>query len=56
MYEPELFRLKGELLLMQNGNDAAQAEQSFRTAIEISRRQKGEVVGAARDDQPRRCC
>jgi class 3 adenylate cyclase/predicted ATPase len=40
MYEPELHRLKGELLLAQDASNAAQAEQSFRTAIEISHRQK----------------
>ena len=39
MYEPELYRLKGELLMMQDASNAAQAEQSFRTAIEISRKQ-----------------
>jgi len=38
-YEPELYRLKGELLLAQDASNAAQAEQSFRTAIEISRKQ-----------------
>ena len=40
LYEAELHRLKGELLLAQNASNAAQAEQSFRTAIDISRRQK----------------
>jgi DNA-binding winged helix-turn-helix (wHTH) protein/tetratricopeptide (TPR) repeat protein len=39
MYEPELYRLKGELLLLQGRSNAAQAEQSFRTAIEIARAQ-----------------
>ena len=38
-YEAELFRLKGELLLAQMASNAAAAEQSFRTAIEISRKQ-----------------
>ncbi len=38
-YEAEVHRLKGELLLAQDASNAAQAEQSFRTAIEISRRQ-----------------
>ncbi len=37
--EPEVRRLKGELLLAQSVSNAATAEQSFRTAIEISRRQ-----------------
>jgi class 3 adenylate cyclase/tetratricopeptide (TPR) repeat protein len=39
MYEPELHRLKGELLMMQNASNVAQAEQSFRTAIEIAQAQ-----------------
>ena len=38
-YEAELHRLKGELLLAQNASNAAEAEQSFRTAIEIARKQ-----------------
>jgi len=37
--EAEAHRVKGELLLMQDVFNAAQAEQSFRTAIEISRKQ-----------------
>jgi len=40
MYEPELHRLKGELLLAEDASNAAQAEHSFRTAIEISRKQR----------------
>ena len=39
-YEAELHRLKGELLLAQIASNAAPAEQSFRTAIEISRKQR----------------
>jgi len=39
-HEAEVHRLKGELLLAQGASNAVQAEQSFRTAIEISRRQK----------------
>jgi class 3 adenylate cyclase len=38
-YAAELHRLKGELLLARTSSNAAQAEQSFRTAIEIARRQ-----------------
>jgi predicted ATPase len=38
-YEAELHRLKGEFLLTQIASNAAPAEQSFRTAIEISRKQ-----------------
>ncbi len=39
MNEAEVHRLKGELLLMQDASNSAQAGQSFRTAIEISRKQ-----------------
>ena len=38
--EAEAHRVKGELLLAQDASNAAQAEESFRTAIEISRRHK----------------
>ena len=40
MYEAEVHRLKGELLLAQNASNTAQAEQSFRTAIAVARQQK----------------
>ena len=36
---PWLHRVKGELLLVQNPPDVAEAELCFRTAIEIARRQ-----------------
>jgi class 3 adenylate cyclase/predicted ATPase len=36
----ELHRLKGELLLLQNASAQAQAESSFREAIEIAQRQQ----------------
>jgi len=36
---PPLHRVRGELLLAQNPSDGAKAEQCFRTAIEIARRQ-----------------
>ncbi len=38
-FEAEVHRLKGELLLAQDASNGAQAEQCFRTAIEISRKQ-----------------
>ncbi len=38
--EPELYRVKGELLLMRDPPDEAEAERCFRTAIDIARRQK----------------
>ena len=37
-YEGELHRLRGELLLAQNSSNA-QAEECFRTAIDVARRQ-----------------
>jgi class 3 adenylate cyclase/tetratricopeptide (TPR) repeat protein len=36
---PYLHHVKGELLLVQNPSDVAEAQQCFRTAIEIARRQ-----------------
>jgi tetratricopeptide (TPR) repeat protein len=39
-YEAEIYRLKGELLVAQDASNAAQAEQCFRTAIDIARTQK----------------
>ena len=39
LHSPWLHRVKGELLLLQNPSDVAEAEQCFRTAIEIARRQ-----------------
>ena len=38
-YEAELYRLKGELLLMQNAINAAEAENCFRQDIEVARKQ-----------------
>jgi adenylate cyclase len=38
-YEAELHRLKGELLLAGNATKVTEAEQCFRTAIEVSRHQ-----------------
>ena len=38
-YAAELHRLKGELMLAQNDSNASQADQSFRDAIEIARKQ-----------------
>jgi class 3 adenylate cyclase len=39
IYEGELYRLKGELLLMRDRNNEAEAEQCLRTAIDIAHRQ-----------------
>jgi predicted ATPase len=38
--ETELYRVKGELLLMRDPADEAEAERCFRSAIDIARRQK----------------
>jgi adenylate cyclase len=38
-YEAEVHRLRGELLLAERSANAAQAENSFRAAIDVSRRQ-----------------
>jgi class 3 adenylate cyclase/predicted ATPase len=40
MDHAELYRLKGELLLLQNASGATQAESCFREAIEIAQRQQ----------------
>ena len=37
--EAELYRLKGELLLIKDPNNAAEAERSLRTAIDVARKQ-----------------
>jgi predicted ATPase len=39
LYEAELYRLKGELLLMQDDLSAAQAESCFQRASEVARQQ-----------------
>jgi predicted ATPase len=40
IWEAELHRIKGELLLTEDLESCGQAEQCFRTAIEIAQRQK----------------
>jgi tetratricopeptide (TPR) repeat protein len=44
MYEAELHRVKGELLLMQGAGNTVEAESCFRTAIEVARRQGGKSL------------
>jgi predicted ATPase len=39
-YEPELYRLKGELLLQQNSDNQTEAESCFHHALEIARTQQ----------------
>ena len=41
---PSLHHVKGELLLLRNPSDGAKAEQCFRTAIEIARRQSARIA------------
>ena len=50
VFEAEVHRLKGELLLAQNPLNAAPAEESFRAAIDISRRAR---ATASRHQPPR---
>jgi tetratricopeptide (TPR) repeat protein len=42
--EPELYKVKGELLLMRDPPDEAEVERCFRTAIDIARHQKARFV------------
>jgi predicted ATPase len=44
VYEAEIHRLKGELLLMQDAANGPEAEHCFRTAIEVARRQAGKSL------------
>jgi predicted ATPase len=44
MYEAELHRVKGELLLMHDAANGLEAEHCFRTAIEVARRQAGKSL------------
>jgi predicted ATPase len=44
LYESEIRRAKGELLLAHNPSNAAQAEQLFRDAIRVSRRQGARLL------------
>ena len=39
-YEPELYRLKGELLLQQSSDNQAEAETCFHQALDIARNQQ----------------
>ena len=42
-YEAELYRLRGELLLIQNATDVAKAENCFRQAIEVACKQSARL-------------
>jgi predicted ATPase len=43
-YEPEIYRLKGELLLQQNSDNQAEAENCFHHAISIARSQQAKSL------------
>ena len=43
-YEPEMHRLKGELLLARDPENPADAEACFRQAIAIARRQRAKSL------------
>jgi predicted ATPase len=43
-YEPELYRLKGELLLQQNSDNQADAENCFQQAIAIAQHQQAKSL------------
>jgi predicted ATPase len=43
-WEAELHRRKGELLLMQQGQKAEEAEECFRQALDIARRQQAKSL------------
>jgi hypothetical protein len=44
LYEAEVHRLRGELLLKQDTHDTAQAEKFFQQALNVSRQQRAESV------------
>jgi len=43
-YEPEMHRLKGELLLRQDHSKAAEAQSCFQRAVEIARKQSAKSL------------
>jgi predicted ATPase len=43
-YEAELYRLKGQFLLMQNASGGTQAEHCFRLALGIARKQRAKSL------------
>jgi tetratricopeptide (TPR) repeat protein len=44
LFEPELYRIKGELLLLQGESNAAEADDCFRQAIQIARGQNAKLL------------
>jgi predicted ATPase len=43
-YEPDIHRIRGEVLLRQDHSNIRQAEECFRRAIEIARQQSGKSL------------
>ena len=43
-YEPELYRLQGELLLQQSSDNAAEAETCFHQALDVARNQQAKSL------------
>jgi len=43
-YDPELYRLKGKLLLQQHTDNQAEAESCFQHALEIARNQQAKSL------------
>jgi predicted ATPase len=43
-FEAELYRLRGELLIMQDASNTFQADRSFRDGIEVARRQSAKSL------------
>jgi len=43
-YEPEMYRLKGELLLSQDDSNAPEAQSCFQRAIQIARNQSAKSL------------
>jgi hypothetical protein len=50
--DPEVLRLKGEIVVLGGLSNASDAAQCFRAAIELARHQGAKVVGVACDDEP----
>ena len=52
LYESEVYRLKGELLLQQSTAQQGEAEEHLQQALTVARLPAGQVPGAARGDEP----
>ena len=52
VYEAEVYRLAGVLLLQRSAEQQGEAEERFQRALDITRQPAGEVVGAAVRHEP----